>query len=101
LLKLRRGGTLHVHAHDHGAVTHVHPHIHAGAGEPPPPSHHAMRLGWRPMIVGMVHGLAGSSALMLVVLSTVPSALAGMIYLSLFGVGSIAEERQEIGRAHV
>ena len=37
----------------------------------------------------MVHGLAGSAALMLLVLSTIPSPLVGMAYILVFGVGSI------------
>jgi hypothetical protein len=37
----------------------------------------------------MVHGLAGSAALLLVVLSTVKSVLTGLLYIAIFGVGSI------------
>jgi len=54
-----------------------------------PRAHGELRLGWRPFLMGMVHGLAGSSALMLIVLSTVPTVLLGMVYLGLFGLGSI------------
>jgi hypothetical protein len=43
----------------------------------------------RPFIVGMVHGLAGSAGLMLLVLATIPSAIVGMLYIAVFGVGSI------------
>jgi high-affinity nickel-transport protein len=38
----------------------------------------------------MVHGAAGSGALMLLVLSTLHSAVEGLTYIALFGVGSIA-----------
>jgi sterol desaturase/sphingolipid hydroxylase (fatty acid hydroxylase superfamily) len=37
----------------------------------------------------MVHGLAGSAALMLVVLATIPSTPLGLMYIALFGCGSI------------
>lgn len=43
----------------------------------------------RPFLIGMVHGLAGSAALMLVVLTTIPSPLAGIIYVMVFGLGSV------------
>ena len=38
----------------------------------------------------MVHGMAGSGALMLVVLSTINSISLGLAYIAIFGVGSIA-----------
>jgi high-affinity nickel-transport protein len=43
----------------------------------------------RPFIVGMVHGLAGSAALMLLVLSTIESPWSGLIYIVIFGLGSV------------
>jgi high-affinity nickel-transport protein len=43
----------------------------------------------RPLVVGMIHGLAGSAALMLLVLSTIQSPLIGFAYIFIFGVGSI------------
>lgn len=46
-------------------------------------------MDWRSFAVGAVHGLAGSAALMLLVLSTVTSVLAGVVYILVFGVGSI------------
>ena len=47
------------------------------------------RVGLRPFAVGMVHGLAGSAALMLLVLSTVPSVGLGVVYVLVFGLGSV------------
>jgi sulfite exporter TauE/SafE len=69
----------HTHPHAHGGRIHVHPHTH---GE-----EHAH--GHKSIIIGMVHGLAGSGALMLVVLSTVDSVWNGLAYIALFGIGSI------------
>ena len=43
----------------------------------------------KPFLIGMVHGLAGSAALMLLVLTTIPSPLAGLAYILIFGVGSV------------
>jgi hypothetical protein len=45
--------------------------------------------GLRPLAVGLVHGAAGSATLMLLVLSTIPSTLQAVIYILIFGVGSI------------
>jgi MFS family permease len=87
--KLARGGRMHFHTHRHGERVHVHPHLHEHAAEENPATHHGLRLGVRPLIVGMVHGLAGSAALMLLVLSTLPSPLVGMAYIAVFGLGSI------------
>ncbi|HEY0375885.1 MAG TPA: hypothetical protein VGC87_02915 [Pyrinomonadaceae bacterium] len=89
LRKLWRGGHLHVHAHRHGGRAHVHPHIHDGKPEPDAHTHHGLRPNMRPLVVGMVHGLAGSAALMLLVLSTISSPLTGFAYIVVFGVGSI------------
>ena len=57
------------------------------------PHSHARLFGWRPVLVGIVHGLAGSAALTLLVLSEVVrhgSAMMGFAYLLIFGLGSIA-----------
>lgn len=88
LRKLARGGRVHLHAHRHGGREHIHPHVHDGAPEPDPHTHHGLRLGPRPLLVGMVHGLAGSAALTLLVLSTISSPAVGLLYLVVFGVGS-------------
>ena len=89
LRKLARGGRIHLHAHQHGSLAHLHPHIHDGEHETEAGAHHGLGLNARPLLVGMLHGLAGSAALMLLVLSTVSSRLAGLGYIVVFGVGSI------------
>jgi ABC-type nickel/cobalt efflux system permease component RcnA len=93
LRKLARGGKLHLHQHAHGGRTHLHPHLHDGttAAQPAPQeeSHHGYKIGQRPLWIGMLHGLAGSAALMLIVLSTIQSAGLGFLYIVVFGVGSI------------
>jgi MFS family permease len=87
--KLWRKGRLHLHAHSHGGRAHVHPHIHDDKPEADAHTHHGLRPGMRPLLIGMVHGLAGSAALMLLVLSTIQTPLIGFVYIILFGAGSI------------
>jgi sulfite exporter TauE/SafE len=94
LRKVVRGGQIHWHIHQHGGVKHAHPHVHdaEAAHSPektPETTHHGLKLGKRPLIVGMIHGLAGSGALMLLILSTISSATVGIAYILVFGVGSI------------
>jgi len=99
LRKLARGGQMHMHRHRHGPRFHVHPHIHNARhlhqtsefndGAPQAPTHHGLRIGPRPLVIGLVHGLAGSGALMLLVLSTIASPVVGMCYILIFGIGSI------------
>jgi ABC-type nickel/cobalt efflux system permease component RcnA len=89
ILKLTRGGKVHAHAHEHGNHSHAHLHMHDNEKEDGPRTHHALRLNARPVLVGMMHGLAGSAALMLLVLSTIESPLVGLAYVLVFGIGSI------------
>ncbi len=81
------------HAHSHGGPPHTHEH-----------RHEAPSVDWmdrtfggmgayqalRPLVVGIVHGLAGSAAIALLVLATIPSASWGIVYLLIFGLGTIA-----------
>jgi hypothetical protein len=97
LRKLARGAQLHMHLH--GGHFHAHPHLHEVSqahqeGQRDERSanqhtHHGLAIGPRPLIVGMIHGLAGSGALMLLVLSTISSPMVGMSYILVFGIGSI------------
>jgi hypothetical protein len=89
LYKLARGSRVHFHAHSHSGHTHVHPHLHDDKPEPVH-SHHGLKLGLRPLIIGMVHGLAGSAALMLSVLMTIKGSTSlAFAYIIIFGAGSI------------
>jgi hypothetical protein len=49
----------------------------------------AFDIGFKSFVIGMVHGLAGTGALMILVIAAAPSFVAGLIYILLFGVGSI------------
>lgn len=86
--KLVRGQTIHVHAHEHDGSTHSHVHLHLGATEHAH-HHHVLRLGGRPFVVGVVHGLAGTAAVMLLVVGAIPSLLLALGYIVIFGIGSI------------
>jgi ABC-type nickel/cobalt efflux system permease component RcnA len=89
----------HMHSHEHNGVHHIHPHAHATGSEHRHESHlqtpgnrtsrfrsgsHARAFG-----VGLIHGLAGSAAIALLVLSAIPSPILGLVYLAIFGVGTI------------
>jgi sulfite exporter TauE/SafE len=89
LRKLTRSQSVHMHAHEHDGHWHVHPHIHEQNQVDQPHTHHGLRLGARPLFIGLVHGMAGSAALTLLVLATIPSAFLGLLYILVFGVGSI------------
>ncbi|MBZ5545901.1 MAG: urease accessory protein UreH [Acidobacteriia bacterium] len=88
LLRLARGGALHVHRHEHDGVEHTHLHVHLGKAEHQH-QHRTLRLGGRPFVVGVVHGLAGTAALMMLVVGALPSLLLAAGYILIFGVGSI------------
>ena len=88
LRKLAQGGHLHFHAHEHGERVHVHPHVHADAKDEPH-THHGFSFSPRALIIGMIHGLAGSAGLMLVMIPTIESRPVGLLYILVFGVGSI------------
>lgn len=92
---------LHAHPHAHGDYVHTHAHGHAPEAHP----HRSDRTPLavldrlfgklalyrpvRPFIVGVVHGLAGSAAVALLVLATIPNPRWAVIYLLVFGAGTV------------
>ena len=96
---------VHSHAHSHGFGLHRHPHVHSDscdhASEQVPAYHeHILPAGApssfairRPLLrsfcVGLVHGLAGSAAIALLVLSAIPQPLWATLYLGIFCLGTI------------
>lgn len=80
---ISRMRSLHRHRHDGLEHYHVgeHPHPHEAEGR---------YTGWRGFAIGLVHGLAGSGTLLLLVAATLPSTTASVLYASIFGMGSIA-----------
>lgn len=85
---------IHFHVHRHGADTvHVHAHSHGGEGPHAKSAHahaHPSRWPLRALAVGMMHGLAGSAALVVLSLEAMSSPGLGVGYIALFGFGSIA-----------
>ncbi|HZR66593.1 MAG TPA: high-affinity nickel-transport family protein [Terriglobales bacterium] len=91
---------IHSHAHRHGDYLHSHAHTHGPGGH----SHDQTPVAWldrlflrfkayrplRPLLIGLVHGLAGSAAVALLVLATIRDARWAIAYLLVFGIGTIA-----------
>lgn len=112
LRRMRRQG-IHFHAHRHGnGVVHVHAHRHpdridsatevpqfsqlrfsplaeAQHGGDPHEHAHPVLVPGRALLVGMMHGMAGSAALILLSLGVAPSIAAGLLYILVFGIGSV------------
>jgi len=81
----------HVHKHD-GEAPHFHAHSHAGEAKVHTQSahdHDHKRFPLRALLVGMMHGMAGSAALLVLTASTAPTASIGFTYVIMFGIGSI------------
>src|SRR5580704_4956004 len=93
---------IHSHTHSHGDYAHNHPHTHSAV-----PHTHVVDdapLAWmdrvfggtsiyqylRPFVIGVVHGLAGSAAVALLVLTTIRDVRWAIAYLLIFGIGTIA-----------
>jgi len=92
--------TVHSHLPSHGGY--VHPRTHGS--EEHSHTHDGAPVDWmdrvfgrvgvyqylRPLVVGLVHGLAGSAAVALLVLTTIRNARWAVAYLLIFGIGTIA-----------
>lgn len=86
--KFLRERKVHIHTHEHDGLIHTHIHLHKGKEETHK-HNHLIKFSSKPFLVGLAHGVAGSAALMLLVLTTNPSPLAGLFYILIFGLGSI------------
>ncbi|MCB1830555.1 MAG: sulfite exporter TauE/SafE family protein [Gammaproteobacteria bacterium] len=86
---------IHFHSHSHNQrLRHFHAHSHSGEsvrrhGDSRHNHQHTSRFPVRALLVGLMHGMAGSAALTVLTLQTVASPLAGVAYMLLFGLGSI------------
>jgi hypothetical protein len=92
------------HAHPHGHGDYVHSHVHGHGLEKHGHAENATPVGWmdrtfgrlgiyqimRPLAVGIVHGLAGSAAVALLVLTTIRVPSWAVLYLLVFGIGTVA-----------
>jgi hypothetical protein len=83
---------VHFHRHSHGdGIVHLHAHSHAGERVPHAraPHEHLHGFRWRTLLVGLMHGMAGSAALLVLTVSQAPSPAVGLGYVALFGIGSM------------
>lgn len=79
---------VHLHRHEHDGWAHVHFHRHDGDGDH---AHsHAVPGGMRAFLVGMVHGLAGTAALVLLLMGMIGSPWLAGAYVLVFGLSSTA-----------
>ncbi len=81
----------HTHSHDDGAV-HFHAHSHAGSAIHDQAAHrheHTDRFPLRALYVGLMHGAAGSAALIVLALQSAESVAMGLLYIAIFGIGSM------------
>jgi ABC-type nickel/cobalt efflux system permease component RcnA len=89
---MRKRVDVHIHRHSHDGHSHVHVHFHDNetqhSGVASSHSHAISRIGFKPLLVGAMHGLAGSAALTLLVLTGIDSVWLGLLYLAIFGIGS-------------
>ena len=81
----------HFHLHEHDEATaHVHLHAHRSEfGQIKAVHQHPHGIPCRALFVGIMHGMAGSAALILLTLHTMVSVVDGLTYIALFGIGSI------------
>ena len=83
---------VHFHVHSHGQEKHFHAHSHAGEIQEHADSSHDhdhKPFPVRTLLVGMMHGMAGSAALLVLTASTAPTITSGFLYVTVFGIGSI------------
>lgn len=88
---LKRRIHFHRHKHEDGTA-HFHAHAHSGEIHRDPRAHHHTHpkgFPFRALAVGLMHGMAGSAVLILLTLKTVSSPTTGVLYILLFGLGSL------------
>jgi len=76
---------VHVHVHEHQGERHLHLHSH----EEKPGHEHQHGFRWRTLVVGFMHGMAGSAALLVLAMTQVRDPVRGLAYILVFGVGSM------------
>ncbi|WP_027416386.1 sulfite exporter TauE/SafE family protein [Aneurinibacillus terranovensis] len=80
---------IHSHEHKHNGELHKHFHSHKHDSEHRHKHQHKDIFYIKSMLVGLIHGLAGSAAMVLLTMSTVKSAWEGAVYILVFGVGTV------------
>jgi len=85
---------VHQHGHDHEEAGHQHYHAHSQEPDSGAGHHGGTGIGKpffrkKSFLVGTVHGVAGSAALTLLILASIESSIAALVYIVLFGLGSV------------
>lgn len=94
VLRRMRRKRIHFHAHSHdGGTLHIHAHSHAGArvahSRDPHRHRHVKGLPLRALAVGLIHGAAGSAALLALAVAATQNPLTAVAYVLVFGLGSL------------
>ncbi|MEH7307284.1 urease accessory protein UreH domain-containing protein [Neobacillus drentensis] len=80
---------IHVHQHEHDGENHKHVHSHTNSGQHVHKHKYKNVSYLKSLVIGLVHGLAGSGAMVLLTMSTVKSVWEAAVYILIFGVGTI------------
>jgi ABC-type nickel/cobalt efflux system permease component RcnA len=83
---------VHFHQHRHGDGTahlHVHSHANETVRHERSPHTHEHGFRWRSLLVGLMHGMAGSAALLVLAVSQAANPIHGLLYVLVFGIGSM------------
>ena len=85
---------VHFHSHRHaGEPPHFHAHSHKGESRPHAQSEHEHahpdRSWVRPLVVGVMHGLAGTAAVVVLTATAQTTPAMGLLYIAVFGAGSL------------
>jgi ABC-type nickel/cobalt efflux system permease component RcnA len=92
VMRRLRQEQVHVHVHQHhDRQPHIHAHAHKGESRPTTAPHehrHPHGFPYRALVVGLMHGMAGSAALILLTLHTAISPGQAVGYILVFGLGS-------------
>ena len=80
---------IHIHHHQHDGDDHKHVHSHENSGQHHHKHNHRNASYLQSTLIGLVHGLAGSGAMVLLTMSTVESIKEAAIYILIFGAGTV------------
>jgi len=93
VLRRLRAQRVHFHAHAHGGRPHIHAHSHRGAtaphGQDPHEHRHPDGFPLRALVIGLVHGAAGSAGLLALAVAATREPWVAVGYVAVFGLGSI------------
>lgn len=79
---------IHLHRHDHDGEDHKHLHSHTHTGTHEHKHRHQKVSYVKSLLIGFIHGLAGSGAMVLLTMSTVKNVWEAVMYILVFGVGT-------------